>query len=665
MSAAATTSAASGAPSTANVPPKVSAWKNLRGLLPYLRRYTGNIMLGMVALALMGIVGNVVPLSIGIIFDVLAGSERPFSNGVPGAGTLHAGWLSRMVPFYAPHSRHTLLIYCLLLIGFIALKGVLSFSTRWILIGISRDIEFDIRNDLLDRLLILEPEFYVRNRTGELMSRATNDLNSVRMVLGPGIMYSATTLVTMLMAIALMFKLSPSLTLWVLLPVPIVALVVRHFGKVIHELYEKIQASLAALSVKVQENLSGVRVIRAYAQEDAQIRAFDEPNREYVARNVKLIRTWSMFMPSLQAMIGTTFLIVLWKGGYLFLRNQLSLGGLVSFSNFLTLLVWPMIALGWVTNIFQRGAASMGRLTYILNAQPRIDDRDAKIPADEEVQGEIEFRDLTFTYPTQLSGDGSVGGASANGTAAKGGSANGAALNASAGHATLSNINLRIPAGSTVAIIGPTGSGKTTLAALVARLWDAPAGELLIDGRPIREWPLETLRRAIGYVPQDTYLFGETLGENIAFGLPQYDAERVREAAQVANLEGDIEDFTEKYETMVGERGITLSGGQKQRTAIARALVRDPRILILDDSLSAVDTQTEECILSRLRGIMAGRTTILISHRTSTVQNADQIVVVRDGRIIERGRHEELLGRGGYYSDLYHKQLLEEELERA
>jgi ATP-binding cassette, subfamily B, multidrug efflux pump len=652
MSAAATTSATLGTKAGPETPPKVSAWKNLRGLFPYLRRYTGGITFGLIALALMGIVGNFVPLAIGIIFDVLAGSARPFENGVAGAGALHASWLSRMVPFYEPNSRHTLGIYCLLLVGFIALKGILSFSTRWILIGVSRDIEFDIRNDLLDRLLILEPEFYVRNRTGELMSRATNDLNQVRMVLGPGIMYSATTLVTMVMAIILMFKLSPSLTLWVLLPVPVVALVVRHFGKVIHELYEKIQASLAALSVKVQENLSGVRVIRAYAQEEAQIRAFDEPNREYVARNVKLIRTWSMFMPSLTALIGTTFLIVLWKGGFLFLRNQLSLGGLVSFSNFLTLLVWPMIALGWVTNIFQRGAASMGRLTYILNAQPRIDDRDARVPVTQEVRGEIEFRDLTFTYPTLLSGDGNAGGASANGSGA-------------GGHPILSNINLRIPAGSTLAIIGPTGSGKTTLAALVARLWDAPNGELLIDGRPIREWPLETLRRAIGYVPQDTYLFGDTLGENIAFGLPKYDAERVREAAEVASLEGDIEDFTEKYETVVGERGITLSGGQKQRTAIARALVRDPRILILDDALSAVDTQTEERILSRLRGIMAGRTTILISHRTSTVQHADQIVVVRDGQITERGRHDDLLTRGGYYADLYHKQLLEEELERA
>jgi ATP-binding cassette subfamily B multidrug efflux pump len=661
MSAAATTTSTMRTGAAAKKPAKVSSWTNLRGLFPYLKRYTGRITLGLLALALMGIVGNVVPLAIGIVFDVLSGSARPFSNGTPGVGALPASWLSRVVPFYEPHSRHTLEIYCLILVGFIALKGILSFSTRWILIGVSRDIEFDIRNDLLDRLLVLEPEFYVRNRTGELMSRATNDLNAVRMVLGPGIMYSATTLVTMLMAIVLMFKLSPSLTLWVLLPVPVVAFVVRHFGKVIHELYEKIQASLAALSVKVQENLSGVRVIRAYAQEEAQIRAFDEPNREYVARNVKLIRTWSMFMPSLQALIGTTFLIVLWKGGFLFLRNQLSLGGLVSFSNFLTLLVWPMIALGWVTNIFQRGAASMGRLTYILNAQPRIDDHDAKIPASQTVQGEIEFRNLTFTYPTLLSGDGSTAAASPNG-ASSGASSGG---NGNFSHPILSNINLRVPAGSTVAIIGPTGSGKTTLAALVARLWDAPAGELLIDGRPIREWPLETLRRAIGYVPQDTYLFGETLGENIAFGLPQYDAERVREAAEIANLEGDIEDFAEKYETMVGERGITLSGGQKQRTAIARALVRDPRILILDDSLSAVDTQTEERILTRLRGIMAGRTTILISHRTSTVQDADQIVVLRDGQIIERGRHEELLARGGYYADLYHKQLLEEELERA
>src|SRR6202790_733135 len=625
-----------------------SSARNLLGLMPYLGRYRPAIAWGMLALAVTSIIGNIIPLATGVMTDILAGSAHPFQTNTQ-AQALAGGWLSRSIPFYAPHSRHALGIYCLILLVCVLLKGLMSFTTRWVLIGVSRDIEFDLRADLLDRLLLMEPEFYVRNRTGELMSRATNDLNNVRMVLGPGIMYTGQTLVTMILAVIIMARLSPSLTLWVLLPVPVVAVAVRHFGKVIHDLYESIQASLATLSAKVQENLSGVRVIRAYAQEEAEIRGFDEPNREYVAKNVQLIRTWSMFMPSLQSLIGTTFLLVLWQGGYRFLHGQMSLGALITFNTYLNFLVWPMIALGWVTNIFQRGAASMGRLNYILTAKPQIDDRTAKISKDARINGEIEFRNLTFAYPTSIAGNGTKG---SNG---QGGSA----------RPVLKNVNLKIPAGSTLAIIGPTGSGKTTLAALIARLWEAPAGAILIDGRPIQEWPLETLRRAIGYVPQDTYLFGDTLGENIAFGLPQYDAERVREAAEIASLEGDIEDFTEKYDTVVGERGITLSGGQKQRTAIARALVRDPKILILDDSLSAVDTQTEERILSRLRDIMAGRTTILISHRTSTVQEADQIVVLRDGQIIERGKHEDLLARGGYYADLYHKQLLEEELERA
>jgi ATP-binding cassette, subfamily B, multidrug efflux pump len=631
---------------------KTTAGKNLLGLVPYLGRYKRAIAVGLLTLALMGVVGSLIPLATGVITDTLAGSPQPFAhaNAGPAATIAASSWLGRMIPYYAPGSRHTLGIYCLVLILCVLVKGYLSFSTRWILIGVSRDIEFDLRNDLLKRLLVLEPEFYVRNRTGELMSRATNDLNAVRMVLGPGIMYTATTIVTMVLAIGIMLKLSASLTLWVLLPVPVVALAVRHFGKVIHDLYEKIQASLATLSAKVQENLSGVRVVRAYAQEEAEMRGFDEPNREYVARNVKLIRMWSMFMPSLQALIGTTFLIVLWMGGFQFLRGDLSLGGLVSFYTFLNLLVWPMIALGWVTNIFQRGAASMGRLTYILHAQPQIDDRAAKLSAARQPDGEIEFRHLTFSYPTTLSGDGANGSGKSNGSGA---------------HPVLSDVNLRIPAGSTLAIVGPTGSGKTTLAALVARLWEAPDGEVLIDRRPIREWPLETLRRSIGYVPQDTYLFSDTVGGNIAFGIPQCDAERIKEAAEIASFDAEVEAFPAKYDTVVGERGITLSGGQKQRTAIARAVVRDPRILILDDSLSSVDTQTEEQILGRLRGIMRGRTTILISHRTSTVRDADQIVVLRGGKIIERGTHDELLAREGYYADLYQKQLLEEELERA
>jgi ATP-binding cassette, subfamily B, multidrug efflux pump len=633
-----------------NKAPKKSAGQNLRGLLPYLGRYKGAIAFGLLTLVIMGVIGSVVPLATGVITDTLAGSQRPFELAMHGAtdvGPLN--WLSSMVPYYEVHSRQTLAIYCLILVACITLKGIMSFATRWILIGISRDIEFDIRNDLLDRLLVMEPEFYVRNRTGELMSRATNDLNSVRMVLGPGIMYSGTTLVTMVSSISVMLILSKSLTLWVLLPAPIVAVVVWYFGKVIHELYETIQAALATLSAKVQENLSGVRVVRAYTQEEAEIAGFDEPNRDYVAKNVRLIRTWSMFMPSLQAMIGTTFLIVLWQGGYRFLNGQMSLGSLITFNTYLGFLVWPMIALGWVTNIFQRGAASMGRLNYILEAKPQIDDRNAKVGKSTPIKGEIEFRNLTFTYPTTISGNGSHAG-NGNNTEA---------------HPVLRNIDLKIPAGSTLAIVGPTGSGKTTLASLIARLWEAPEGQVLVDGRPIREWPLETLRRAIGYVPQDTYLFSETVGENIAFGLETHGEPEILDAAQIASLHGDVEDFEKGYQTMVGERGITLSGGQKQRSAIARAVIRDPRILILDDSLSSVDTQTEEKILGRLRGVMRGRTTILIAHRTSTVRDADQIVVVKDGAIIESGTHDELLARGGYYADLYQKQLLEEELERA
>src|SRR5213082_2282073 len=393
--------------------------KDLRGLMPYLRRYTWSIVFGLVTVFLMGIVTNALPLATGVMTDTLAGSPAPFEHaggkGAAIAAVPRVSALSRAIPYYAPNSRRTLGIYCLIVVLCVAIKGVLWFSGRWILISVSRDIEYDIRSDLLKRLLALEPEFYVRNRTGEFMSRATNDLNSVRMVLGPGIMYSATTIVTMIMAILVMVTLSPSLTLWVLLPAPVVAIAVWFFGKTIHELYENIQAALATLTARVQENLSGVRIVRAYAQEQAEMRAFDEPNREYVSRNIRLI--------------GTTFLIVLWQGGHQLLRGQISLGALIAFNGYLAVLVWPMIALGWVTNIFQRGAASMGRLNFILTAKPSIDDRAATLPKDSSPLGEIEFRDLTFAYPTSLSpANGSPGAGKSNG---------------SGPHAVLSDINLK------------------------------------------------------------------------------------------------------------------------------------------------------------------------------------------------------------------------------
>jgi ATP-binding cassette subfamily B multidrug efflux pump len=591
--------------------------KTLRPLVPYLKRYRVGLLWGG--------------------FCVL------FNNGI---WVLFPQVLRRAInDLHTGVTRQKLLTYAALIVGIALIKGTFQFLTRWVVIGISRDIEFDLRNDLFKHLEKLPHSYYQRNRTGDIMARATNDLNAVRMLLGPAIMYSANTLVFTAAALGFMLAISPKLTVYAFLPLPIASVVIQYFGRRIHERFERIQAMFSDISARAQENFSGARVIRAYVQEQAEIAAFETANQEYIRRSLGLVRLMGMLWPTLEFMLGAAVVIVLWLGGRQVLAGKMNVGDFVAFNTYMMQLTWPVIALGWVINIFQRGTASMVRIDEILSQKPEIEDaigpsgaRAMGSPENQsawssEIAGEIEFRNLNFGYN---------------------------------GVPVLNGINLRIPAGSSLAIVGPTGSGKTTLVNLIPRIYDAEPGSVLIDGRPIREFPIDTLRRHIGFVPQETFLFSDTIRENIAYGIAREQGEAalddIKAAADAANIAQDIEGFPEAYNTTVGERGITLSGGQKQRTAIARALLRSPRILVLDDALSSVDTHTEDKILNHLREIMHGRTTIFISHRVSTVRNADAIAVLHQGRVVEQGTHDELIARNGYYTDLYTKQLLEEEL---
>ena len=500
---------------------------------------------------------------------------------------------------------------------------------RRLIIGVSRDIEYELRNDLFQHLETLPASFYQTNRTGDLMSRATNDLSNVRMLLGPGIMYTANTVVVTAFAGVLMLRIDWRLTLLALLPLPVVSASVRHFGKKIHDLTEQSQAKLADLSARVQESMAGIRVVKAFVQEEHEIREFDHMNRSLVAKNRELIRAQSVFYPTMELVIGFAVVVVIWFGGRQVVQGAISLGDFVAFTVYLGRLTWPMIALGWVVNLLERGRASMERLNYIFDTVPEVSD-DSHVLPEFQVEGSIEFRNLNFAY---------------NGTR------------------TLTNISLMIPKGKTVAIVGATGSGKSTLVQLIPRLYNAPRKSLFIDGVPIEQIPLDTLRRAIGFIPQDTFLFGETIRENIAFGVESATDADVQRAAGISHIDTDVQGFPNKYQTVVGERGITLSGGQKQRMAISRAVIRDPKILVLDDALSSVDTYTEEQILQELKQVMRNRTSILISHRVSTVKEADEILVLDNGEIVERGTHVELLALDGYYAELHRRQLLEEELE--
>jgi ATP-binding cassette subfamily B multidrug efflux pump len=575
----------------------------LRPLAPYLKRYWKSLAWGGVAVVAYNVVRVLLPLIVGHAIDDMG-------HGVTQAKIVH-------------HALRLLLVA--------ALSAIFLYTTRQVIIGASREIEFDLRNDLFANLSRQSAGFYHTHRTGDIMARTTNDLNAVRQLLGPAIMYSANCLVFTAAALPFMIHISPKLTLCAVGPLPLASVLVQSFGQRIHRRFERIQAMFSDISAKAQENFSGARLIRAFAQEEAEIASFERANQEYIARSLHLVRLMAMLWPSLELVLGLGLMITLLVGGHEVVSHRISVGEFAAFNVYMVQLIWPMIAIGWVVNLFQRGTASVLRIDELLKQEPAIADVAGLIPVAPIVAGDIEFRDLSFTYAT-------------------------------GGPEVLHNINLRIPAGTSLAIVGPTGSGKSTLVGLIPRLHDAPSGAVLVDGHPIREHSLGELRGNIGFVPQETFLFSDSIAQNIAFGRPDAPYDEILEAATTAHIADEILEFPNGFDTRVGERGITLSGGQKQRTAIARAIVRDPRILILDDALASVDTYTEERILSGLREVMRGRTTIFISHRVSTARNADQIAVLVAGRIEELGTHDELIARNGYYTALAEKQQLEEEL---
>ena len=580
----------------------MESFEALARLSKYLKRHRNALIIGSFCIALLQALALLIPW-----FSKLAVDEISRGTG-----------------------SRVLLRYAFLIVATAAVQGVFRFFMRNLMIGASRKIEYELRNDLFAHLLKLSPSYFSRTRTGDIMAKATNDVNAIREFLGPGIMYSINTVVTLAAATSLMLYIDPVLTAYALIPIPALALVVNRFGRLVRERFEQVQQQFSKLTARAHENLSGIRIVKAYGNEDFEKRQFGSLNEEYIQKNLKLVKVWGTFHPLIALVGGLGAVIVLWIGGTEVVRGKISLGDFVAFSGYLAMLTWPAIALGWVVNLVQRGAASMKRVAQILDEKPEISDVDTLSIT--KIRGEVEFRNVSFSY-------------------------------CDGGPMVLKDVSFKLPQGRKVAVVGRTGSGKSTLVNLLPRLFEPTSGQILIDGIQIQRIPVRILRTSIGYVPQESFLFSDTIRENIAYGRPSARDEEIAEVAVISRIAEEVEEFGEKFDTLVGERGVTLSGGQKQRTAISRAIIINPALLLLDDAFSSVDAVTERDILKRLRDRLGDRTWVIVSHRISSINEADEIIVLENGRIAERGSHEELLKTGKLYRELHRRQVIAEELE--